>query len=180
MAKKEFANPFFAYLDLLHFMVTRVLTYNFAVAITVYSTIHLKTLATKLQLVSQLQNCELKQEPCTLATELHQPLKFHNRERKYFFAFAGLVWNCPQIATSGRTFVLTLNLASALKVSDNEIHFLLPQNIVVTTNSIGLESKPTTLKVSDNEIHFLLPQIIVATTNSIGLESKPTTLKIVS
>jgi hypothetical protein len=84
-------------------------------------------------MVSKLQNCELKQESRTLATELHPPLKFHNRERKYFFTFAKLGWNCSEIATSGRIFVLTLNRASALKVSDNEIHLLLRQIIVATT-----------------------------------------------
>jgi len=31
-----------------------------------------------------------------------------------------LGWNCSEIATSGRIFVLTLNRASALKVSENE------------------------------------------------------------
>jgi len=62
LAKKEFANPFFAYLDLLHFMVTRVLTYNFATAISETTTLKLYTLTTKLQLVSKPQNCELKQE----------------------------------------------------------------------------------------------------------------------
>ena len=105
------------------------------------------TLATALRLVSQPQNCELKQEFCTQATALQQLLQFRNREKRYFFALARLVWNCSERATSGRNFVLTLNRASALKVSDNEIHFLLPQIIVATTNSIGLESKPTTLKI---------------------------------
>jgi len=67
-----------------------VLTYNFATAITETTYHKLQTLTSTLQLVSKLQNCELKQEPCTLATELNQPHKFHNRERKYFFTFAGL------------------------------------------------------------------------------------------
>ena len=49
--------------------------------------------------------------------------------------------NCSEIATSGRIFVLTLNRALALKVSDNEIYFLLPQIIVAITKRIGLESK---------------------------------------
>ena len=40
------------------------------------------------------ENCELKQEASTLATELRQPLKLHNRERMYFFTSAGLDWNC--------------------------------------------------------------------------------------
>jgi len=105
------------------------LTHNFAPANSEITTLKLKTLTTKLQLVSQPQNCELKQEP-------------------------GLVWNCSEIATSGRIFVLTLNRASALIVSDNEIHFLLRQNIVATANSIGLESK----------LHHC---------RRIGLESKP-------
>jgi hypothetical protein len=54
------------------------LTYNFATAITETTTHKLQTMATALLLVSSFQNCELKQEPCTLATEFHQPLKFHN------------------------------------------------------------------------------------------------------
>jgi len=99
------------------------------------------TLATALQQVSQPQNCELKQEFCTQATALHQPLQFRNRERKYFLALAGLVWNCSEIATSRRNFVLTLNRALALKVKGNEQNILLPQNIVATTNRVGLESK---------------------------------------
>ena len=36
------------------------------------------------------ENCKLKQEASTLATELRQPFKFHNRERMYFFTSAGL------------------------------------------------------------------------------------------
>jgi len=106
------------------------LTYNFATAHSVTTTLNLKTLTTELQLVSKPQNCELKQEPCTLATELHPPLKFHNRERRYFFTSAGLGWDCSEIVTSGRIFVLTLNRASALKVAGNEQNFLLPQIIV--------------------------------------------------
>jgi len=109
------------------------LTYNFATALSVTTTLKLQTLTTKLLLVSKPQNCELKQEPRTLATELHQPLKFHNRENKYFSTFVKLGWNCSEIVTSGRIFVLTLNRASALKVSDNEIHLLLRQIIVATT-----------------------------------------------
>jgi len=97
-----------------------VLAYNIATTLSVTTTLNLQTLTTELQLVSKPQNCELKQEPRTLATKLQQPLKFHNRERKYFFTTAGLGWNCSEIVTSGRIFVLTLNLASALKVSDNE------------------------------------------------------------
>ena len=109
------------------------MTHNFAITLSETTTHKLKTLTTELQLVSKPQNCELKQESRTLATELHPPLKFHNRERKYFFTFAKLGWNCSEIATSGRIFVLTLNRASALKVSDNEIHLLLRQIIVATT-----------------------------------------------
>jgi len=66
-----------------------VLTYNFATTNSVTTTHNLKTLTTAFQLVSSFQNCELKQESHTLATEHHQPLKFHNRERRYFFTFAG-------------------------------------------------------------------------------------------
>ena len=109
------------------------MTYNFATAYSVTTILNLKTLTTELQLVSKPQNCELKQEPRTLPTELHQPLKFHNRERRYFFTSVGLGWDCSEIVTSGRIFVLTLNRASALKVSDNEIHLLLRQIIVATT-----------------------------------------------
>jgi len=62
-----------------------VLTYNFATAFSV-TTIHkLKTQATEYFLVFSFQNCELKQEFRTQATELNQPLNFHNRERRYFF-----------------------------------------------------------------------------------------------
>ena len=62
-----------------------VLTYNFATAITETTTHKLQTLTSTLQMVSKPQNCELKQEPRTQATALYQPLKFHNRERKFFF-----------------------------------------------------------------------------------------------
>ncbi|HPS61347.1 MAG TPA: hypothetical protein PLE33_08845 [Candidatus Cloacimonas sp.] len=95
-----------------------VLTYNFATGKFVSTSHTLRTLTTALQLVSSFQNCELKQEPRTLATALHQPHKFHNRERKYFFKPAGMGWNCSEIETSRRIFVLTLNRASALTVSD--------------------------------------------------------------
>ena len=110
-----------------------VLTYNFATANSETTTLKLQTLTTEKQLVSKPQNCELKQEPRTLATELHQPLQFHNRERKYFFTFAGFGWNCSEIVTSGRIFVLTLNRASALKVEGNEQNFLLRLHLVATT-----------------------------------------------
>ena len=40
------------------------------------------------------ENCKLKQEASTIATELRQPFKFHNRERMYFFTSAGLDWDC--------------------------------------------------------------------------------------
>jgi len=40
------------------------------------------------------ENCKLRQEASTLANELRQPLKLHNRERMYFFTSAGLDWNC--------------------------------------------------------------------------------------
>ena len=68
-----------------------VLTYNFATALKETTTYNLKTLTTRLLLTPSFQNCELKQEPCTLATAFRQPLKFHNRERSYFFTFAGWV-----------------------------------------------------------------------------------------
>jgi len=96
-----------------------VLTYNFATGKFVSTSHTLRTLTTALQLVSSSQNCELKQEPYTLATEFHQPLKFYNRERMLFFTFAGLGWNCAKIATSRQIFVLTLNRASALTVEGN-------------------------------------------------------------
>ena len=109
------------------------MTHNFAITLSETTTHKLKTLTTELQLVSKPQNCELKQESRTLATELHPPLKFHNRERKYFFTFAKLGWDCSEIVTSGRIFVLTLNRASALTVEGNEQNFLLRQIIVATT-----------------------------------------------
>ena len=109
------------------------MTHNFATALSVTTTLKLQTLTTTLQPVSLFQNCELKQEPCTLATAFHQPLKFHNRERKYFFTFAKLGWNCSEIATSGRIFVLTLNRASALTVAGNEQNFLLRLHLIATT-----------------------------------------------
>ena len=96
-----------------------VLTYNFATANSETTTLKLQTLTTKLLLVSSFQNCELKQEPRTLATKFHQPLKFHNRERRYFFTSAGVVWNCSEMLASGQIFVLTLNRASALSVEGN-------------------------------------------------------------
>ena len=67
-----------------------VLTYNFATANSETTTLKLQTLTTAVRLVSLFQNCELKQEPRTLATALRQPLKFHNRERSCFFTFAGV------------------------------------------------------------------------------------------
>ena len=97
-----------------------VLTYNFATANSETTTLKLQTLTTAVRLVYLFQNCELKQEPRTFTTKLHQPLKFHNRERSCFFTFAGFGWNCSEIAASGRIFVLTLNRASALKVSENK------------------------------------------------------------
>ena len=48
----------------------KVLTYNFATALTETTIINLSTLTTIFQLVSSFQNCELKQESCALATAL--------------------------------------------------------------------------------------------------------------
>ncbi len=67
-----------------------------------------KHLQPSYNLVSKPQNCELKQEPRTLATELHPPLKFHNRERKYFH-ICKTGWDCSEIVTSGRIFCLINN-----------------------------------------------------------------------
>ena len=62
----------------LHIVATMlVLTYNFATAITETTTLKLCTLSTTFQLVSSFQNCELKQEPRTLSTELQQTHEFH-------------------------------------------------------------------------------------------------------
>ena len=97
-----------------------VLTHNFATALTETTILNLCTLTTIFQLVSSFQNCELKQEPRTLTTELRQPLKFHNSERKYFFAPERWGRNCSEFVASGDTFVLTLNRASAVKVEGNE------------------------------------------------------------
>jgi len=86
-----------------------VLTYNFATALTETTTLNLCTLTTKLLLVSSFQNCELKQEPSTLTTELQQTYEFHGHGK-----------NISSAAPEMGTFVLTLNRASALKVEGNE------------------------------------------------------------
>ncbi len=85
-------------------------------------------------MVSQAKNCELKQEPYTLSTELQHSLKFHGHGKNIYSA-APEMWgrNCSEFVTSGNTFVLTLNRASALKVEGNKQNFLLPQNIVANT-----------------------------------------------
>ena len=100
------------------------------------------TLATILLLVSSFQNCELKQETSTPLTELQQTHEFHGHEKNIYSA-APDMWsrNCSEIVTSGDTFVLSLNRASALKVEDSEQNFLLRQNLVANTARIGLESK---------------------------------------
>ena len=60
-----------------------VLTHNFATTITETTILNFCTLTTIFQLVSSFQNCELKQEPCTLATELQQTYEFHGHGKKY-------------------------------------------------------------------------------------------------
>ena len=72
-------------------------------------------------MVSKLQNCELKQETSTPSTELQQTHEFHGQGKNIYSA-APEMWgrNCSEIVTSGGTFVLTLNRASALKVEDNK------------------------------------------------------------
>ncbi len=98
-----------------------VLTYNFATTLTETTILNLCTLTTIFQLVSQFQNCELKQEPSTLTTELQQTYEFHGQGKNIYSA-APEMWgkNCSKFVASGGTFVLTLNRASALKVEDNE------------------------------------------------------------
>ena len=85
-------------------------------------------------MVSKLQNCELKQEPCTFTTELQQTHEFYGHGKNIYSA-APEMWgkNCSEIVTSGGTFVLTLNRASAVKVEDSEQNFLLRQNLVANT-----------------------------------------------
>jgi hypothetical protein len=106
-------------------------------------------------LVTSFQNCELKQEPAhlqpsynkltnstitekqeasTLATELQRTHEFHGHGKNIYSA-APEMWgrNCSEIVTSGGTFVLTLNRASALKVEGSEQNFLLPLHIVANT-----------------------------------------------
>ena len=111
-----------------------VLTHNFATTLTETTILNLYTLTTIFQLVSSFQNCELKQEPCTLSTELQHSVKFHGHGKNIYSA-APEMWgrNCSEFVTSGNTFVLTLNRASALKVEGNEQNFLLPQNIIANT-----------------------------------------------
>jgi len=93
-------------------------------------------------MVSKLQNCELKQEPCTPSTELQQTHEFHGhgktrtlhtvnrdatnsritRSGKNIYTATSEMWgrNCSEFVASGGAFVLTLNRASALKVEGNE------------------------------------------------------------
>ena len=94
-----------------------------------------------LQLVSKPKNCELKQKPCTLATKLYQPLKFHNCERMSFFTFAGLGWNCSEMVVSGWNFCFNSKPSFSFDSIGQRINFLLLLHIVATTKRIGLESK---------------------------------------
>ena len=82
-------------------------------------------------MVSQSKNCELKQEHRTLVTALQRTHEFYGHGKNIYSA-APEMWgrNCSEFVTSGNTFVLTLNRASALKVEGNKQNFLLPQNIV--------------------------------------------------
>ena len=98
-----------------------VLTHNFATTLTETTILNFCTLTTIFQLVSSFQNCELKQEPRTLTTALQQTHEFHGHEKNIYSA-APEMWgkNCSEFVTSGDTFVLTLNRASALKVEDSE------------------------------------------------------------
>jgi len=72
-----------------------VLTHNFATTLTETTTLNLCTLTTKLLLVASFQNCELKQEPCTLTTELQQTHEFHGHGNNIYSA-APEMWgrNC--------------------------------------------------------------------------------------
>ncbi len=92
------------------------------------------SLPTALQMVSQSKNCELKQEPAHLQPSYSIPSNSTVTEKNIYSA-APEMWgrNCSEFVTSGNTFVLTLNRASALKVEGNEQNFLLPQNIVANT-----------------------------------------------
>jgi hypothetical protein len=130
-----------------------VLTYNFATALTETTFHKLQTLTTILQMVSKPQNCELKQEPRALATKFRQTLKFHNRERRYFFKPAGLGWNCSEIETSQRIFVLTPQLVLtynfATAISETTYHKL--QTLTSTLQMVSsfqnceLKQEPCTL-----------------------------------
>jgi len=98
-----------------------ILTYNFATTLTETTTLNLCTLTTIFKLISKLQNCELKQEPCTPSTELQQTNEFQGHG-KNIYSSTPEMWgrNCSEFVTSGDTFVLTLNRASVLKVEGRE------------------------------------------------------------
>ena len=118
-----------------------VLTSNFATGKFVCTSHTLRTLTTAIQLVSSFQNCELKQEPRTLATELHQPHNFHNRERRYFFLIcrAGLeLFRDRNFATN---FCFNSKPSFSFDSIGQRINYLLPLHLVANHIRIGLESK---------------------------------------
>ena len=82
-----------------------VLTYNFATTLSETTTINLKTLTTELQLVSKPQNCELKQEPRTLATALHQPRTLEY----YLFSEKGFLLLAIMKDTKGSDYIYRYN-----------------------------------------------------------------------
>jgi hypothetical protein len=82
-----------------------VLTYNFATALS-ETTIHkFQTLATEFVLVSSFQNCELKQEPRTLATALHQPRTLEY----YLFSEKGFLLLAIMKDTKGSDYIYRYN-----------------------------------------------------------------------
>ena len=118
-----------------------VLTYNFATAFTETTSHKLQTLTSTLQMVSKPQNCELKQEFRTQATELNQPLNFHNRERRYFFLIcrAGLeLFRDRNFATN---FCFNSKPSFSFDSIGQRINYLLPLHLVANHIRIGLESK---------------------------------------
>ena len=117
-----------------------VLTYNFATALTETTTLNLKTLTTRLLLTPSFQNCELKQEPCTLATAFRQPLKFHNRERRYFFTFVGWV-ELFRNSGFGANFCFNSKPSFSFESIGKRLKFPVTSNYSCNHRRIGLESK---------------------------------------
>ena len=128
-------------------------------------------------MVSKLQNCELKQEPCTLSTELQQTHELHGHgktrsKHTYNRATTNLRFTRSRKKQETSTLSTELQQTHEFQCHGKNIYSSAPEmwgrncSEIVTSGRIFVLTlnRASAVKVEDSEPNFLLPQNIVAIT----------------